>query len=270
MLEVVFSDSEKGSVNAAQHYVKKNMLRSKDVVDIGFMLDVGDISGEAGGHGRQAVFESLWGMHDFSDKDREEFFQYKYRDEQKLLTAARQGESIRIWVSSTPYSMCGYYYTCHLLREIDCDMRVIVLPPFIPHETEDATVSYSHWGEVKPDKFYSFLPFEKDLPPCEKLALGNHWCDLIKENAPLRALVSGQLLSVPEDFYDHILLRNIPDGDFKMIWLVGTVMGKYPLGVSDSWYVSRLRAMIRDGDFAVVGNVDEPHPYGEVLRKINR
>ena len=73
MLEVVFSDSEKGSMKAAKKYNAKTMLggaisyigkkptkaelekhfegqavggNSQDVVNIGFLLDIGDISGE--------------------------------------------------------------------------------------------------------------------------------------------------------------------------------------------------------------------------------
>ncbi len=75
MLEVVFSDSEKGSMKAAKSYNAKAMLggayyigekptkaelekyfegqavggNSQDVVNIGFSLDIGDISGEIDG-----------------------------------------------------------------------------------------------------------------------------------------------------------------------------------------------------------------------------
>ncbi|MEA5002764.1 MAG: DUF3658 domain-containing protein [Christensenella sp.] len=300
MLEVVFGDSEKGSMKVGKcrgdgftivgyiggssdgHPLSQAEMEDmfegdtplegspSDVVNIGFTLDVGDISGAVDGQGRQAAFDLLWGMHDFSDQDREELFSAQRADLEKLLSVARSGQSVRIWTSNAPYSTCGLYYTCHLLRHIDCDIRVIALPPFMPLENEDATVSYSHWGEVEPGKFSSFLPLEKKLLPCEKRTLAIMWCDLIQENAPLRALVNGHLLSVPETFYDHLILNNAPDGDFRMIWLVGKLLGEYQLGISDSWYVARLRAMIREGRFALVGHADKSHPYGEILRKISR
>jgi hypothetical protein len=76
MLEVVFGDSEKGSMKVAKNYNAKTMLggaigyigkkptkaelekhfegqaiggNSQDVVNIGFLLDIGDISGEIDG-----------------------------------------------------------------------------------------------------------------------------------------------------------------------------------------------------------------------------
>lgn len=79
MLEVVFNDSEKGSLKVAKNYDVKSIVdgaisyigkkptkpelkkhfegqaiegNSKDVVNIGFSLDVGDISGEFDGNER--------------------------------------------------------------------------------------------------------------------------------------------------------------------------------------------------------------------------
>ena len=84
MLEVVFSDSEKGSMRVAKNYNEKNMLggavgyigkkptkaelekhfkaqavggSSQDVVNIGFSLDIGDISGAIDGNERQKFFK---------------------------------------------------------------------------------------------------------------------------------------------------------------------------------------------------------------------
>jgi len=96
MLEVVFSDSEKGSMKVAKKYNAKTMLggamgyigkkptkaeleqdfenqavgeSSQDVVNIGFLLDIGDISGEIDGNERQNVFQKVWGRFDFDIKD---------------------------------------------------------------------------------------------------------------------------------------------------------------------------------------------------------
>lgn len=83
MLEVVFSDSEKGSMKVAKNYNERNMIggavsyigekptkvelekhfegqavggNSKDVANIGFSLDIGDISCPIDGDERQDVF----------------------------------------------------------------------------------------------------------------------------------------------------------------------------------------------------------------------
>ena len=294
MLEVVFSDSEKGSMKVAKNYNKKDMLggaisyigkkptkvglekhfegqavggNSRDVVNIGFSLDVGDISGSIDGDERQNVFLKLWGRFDFDNKEQKQFFLNQRKDMEYLLSSAKNGIPIRIWKSNAPYSTCGFYFVCNILRNIDCNISVVSLPKY-KQISENEIVEYSHWGEVEPGKFYQFLPLEKQLTQIEKRVVSDYWHDLMVENAPLRAIVNGRLISVSEDFYDFIIMKNLPDNDFIMARFIGKLLGEYSLGVSDSWYALRIDKMIEENKLIVVENKDPSHPYGKVLRKI--
>ena len=294
MLEVVFSDSEKGSMKVAKNYNAKTMLggaigyigkkptraelekhfegqavggNSQDVVNIGFLLDIGDISGEIDGNERQNIFRKVWGRFDFDNKEQEQFFQNQRKDMEKLLSAAKDGIPIRIWKSNAPYSTCGFHFVCHLLRNIDCNISVVSLPEYNPI-SENETVEYSHWGEVDAGKFYQFLSLEKQLTKIEKRIISDHWHDLMEENAPLRAILNGKLTSVPENFYDFIIMNNLPDNDFIMARFIGKLLGEYRLGISDSWYALRIEKMIEENKLIVVENKDSSHPYGKVLRKV--
>jgi len=294
MLEVVFSDSEKGSMKVAKNYNVKNMLggatgyigkkptkaelekhfegqavggNSQEVVNIGFSLDIGDISGAIDENKRQTVFREVWGRFDFDNKEQEQFFQNQRKDMEILLSAAKDGIPIRIWKSNAPYSICGFYFVCNILRSIDCNISVVSLPGYYPI-SGDKIVEYSHWGEVEAGKFYQFLPLEKQLTQIEKRIVSNHWHDLILENSPLRAIVNGKLTSVPEHFYDFIIEKNLPDNDFVMARFIGKLLGEYSLGISDSWYALRIDKMIEENKLIVVEKKDSSHPYGKVLRKI--
>jgi hypothetical protein len=90
----------------------------------------------------------------------------------------------------------------------------------------------------------------------------------MEENAPLRAIINGKIISVQEDFYDFIITRNLPDKNFIMSRFIGELLGEYNLGISDSWYALRIDKMIEDNKLVVVENRDPSHPYGKVLRKI--
>lgn len=266
MLEVVFSDSEKGSMKLAKSYNEKNML-SGDVVNIGFLLDIGDISGEIDGNERQNVFRKVWGRFNFDNKEQEQFFQNQRKDMEKLLSAAKDGTPIRIWKSNAPYSTCGFHFVGHLLRNIDCNISVVSLPKYNPI-SENEIVEYSHWGEVDAGKFNQFLSLEKQLTQTEKKIISDHWHKLMIENAPLRANINGKLTSVPENFYDFIITNNLPNNDFIMARLIGKLLGEYRLGISDSWYALRIEKMIEENKLIVVENKDSSHPYGKVLRKV--
>ena len=104
MLEVVFSDSEKGSMKVAKNYNVKNMLggamgyvgkkptkaelekhfegqvvggNSQDVVNIGFSLDIGDISGVIDGNERQNVFREVLGVYSETHYNHRKLWYYK-------------------------------------------------------------------------------------------------------------------------------------------------------------------------------------------------
>jgi len=240
---------------------------SHDVVNIGFSLDIGDISGAIDGNERQTIFRKLWGRFDFEDKEREQFFQDQRKDMEKLLSAAKEGIPIRIWKSNVPYSDCGFHFVCNLLRSIDCNISVVPLPKY-NLISENEIIEYSHWGEVEAGKFYQFLPLEKQLTQIEKRVVSDHWNELTAENAPLRAVLNGKLTSVPENFYDFIITKNLPDNNFIMARFIGKLLGEYSLGISDSWYAFRIDKMIEENKLIVIENKDTSHPYGKVLRKV--
>jgi hypothetical protein len=290
MLEVVFNQNTKAVIRMAKEYNAENMLtgynhytgqnpyraeliegqaiegNAEDVVCIGFALDIGDIASEFDGASRKNVFTQLWGRFGFTDKEREEFFQNQRQDMEKILTAAKEGTTIRIWKSSCPAAVCGFYFVCHTLRGINCDLRVIDLPEFIKLSDQQTAV-YHDWGSMHPGKLYMFLSLEKPLSQAEKLFYSSYWGELVQENAPLRAVVNGKLISVPIHFYDYLIANNIPEGDFLMARLIGEIMGKYPIGVSDSWYALRIEKMIEENKLLVVADSDKAHPYGKILRK---
>src|SRR5699024_10283447 len=115
----------------------------KNVVNIGFSLDVGDISGILDGEERQNVFRNKWGQFDFEDKEQEKFFQNQRKDMEKLISASKNGVPIRIWKSNAPYSICGFYFVCNMLRNIDCNISVVSLPD--KKVLENEVVTYNSW-----------------------------------------------------------------------------------------------------------------------------
>lgn len=289
MLEVVFNDSAKGAMTVAKNYNKEDLLfdpimsagdeeaqellagealggNAEDVVCIGFNLDVGDIAHEIDSDERKHTFVKLFGSIDFEQAEIEEFFKYQRDDLEKLVNAAKNGTQIRVWKSNTPFSACGYAYLCDVLQDIDCKISLIVLPESLPTQN-NTMISYVDWAEIKPSQFHRFLSLEREITTEEKLVQSEIWQKLKSENASLRALAKGQLISVPEDFYDPIIIKNIPDGEFVMARLIGNLLGKYPLGISDGWYALRINKLIKDNHLEVVGNRISNHPYGRILRK---
>jgi len=278
MKEIVFGDSTKGSMKVAQRWSVDGMLKdgptsffgrkpsedelrrmwggaalggeTQDVLGLSFQLDVGDVSGEATGPRRAEEIRRIWGDW-MPEEDFNRFFRACADDLERAKAAAKAGEKIRIWVSDAPHAACGLRHLLWEIRDCDCPVSVIDLPKHCP-EGDGTVISYTDWGEVQPGHFARFLPLERALDQGVRRVLAHEWADAVKENMPRRAVVNGKLLGVPEDFYDHLLRRHIPDGPFRMARLIGDTLGHHPLGVGDGWYALRVRAMIDRGELKVI------------------
>lgn len=291
MKEIVFSESAKASMKFAQRYDAEQMLRDgptavigkcpsqeelrrmwageplggnpQDVLGLEFCLDMGDVSGDIAGPRRAEELRRLrfWAE--------DSILESSAKDLETAKAAARNGEKIRIWVSNAPASACGLRHLLWEIRDCDCPVSVVELPGL--RENGDGTVThYTDWNEVQPGHFARFLQLERELGSVERRVLAFEWIEAQKENAPLRALVNGRLLGVPEDFYDHLLRRCMPDGLFRVGRLIGDVLGRYSLGVDDGWYYLRLQAMVKNGELKVVDSGDGDHPYSATLRRKER
>ena len=108
------------------------------------------------------------------------------------------------------------------------------------------------------------------LPAPALNALAGEWALLRGENGPLRAVVNGRLLSVPEDFYDGFVLEALraqPEV-FREAQAIGKLLGSLRPGVSDGFAAKRIEALVRRG---LLKEVEGPRPgrpaYDRVLQK---
>ncbi|MEL7650105.1 MAG: DUF3658 domain-containing protein [Sedimentibacter sp.] len=295
MIEVMFGESEGGAMKMAKNYQKPdidNMAigwfgekpsreeldkmfdgeavggNSSEVICIPFMLDIGDINVPVENEHRKNIIMDMYTINGIDDKNTLKSLEKtwnKYLSEvERLKNFAEHGENIRLWYSDAPYSACGFHYACSLLKDYSCRVFMVKLPDHV--KTSDNEIQfYSSWGEVEAGKFYKFLPLAKELSECELSSFSSAWGELKGEDSSLRAVVSGKVIGVPEDFYDHLIKKEIPEGEFVMARLIGKVLGKYQLGVGDWWYAKRINYMIEQGDLEIVQKNKEI--YSQVLRR---
>ena len=226
MIEILFGESEAASMKAAKNKVvigtvngpvavwtagKKKPPKkpfagwiegtSEEVICLGFMLDVGDIKEPADSSYRKELIRSLY--------DQNQWYQEWYQDEElrRLRRFLEDGESVRIWYSDAPYSRCGFYHLCQILRKYENEIRVVKLPEYIIRE--NCITVYKNWGEVSAEEFAGFLSEEKKLSRNEIRMFANEWSELASDNSPLRGVINGKVEGVPEDFYDFLIWKRI-------------------------------------------------------------
>ena len=294
MIEILFGESEAASMKAAkceQIYVSSNdgptacfgagkrkapekkecswiEGSSAEVICLGFLLDIGDIQKEITGSYRKNLILSLynqsqWDGEDNYESELQEMFEHYTSDLLRLQEYLEDGEAVRIWYSDAPYSRCGFYQICQLLLKYQAEVHVVKLPEHVVRE--DCIVSYANWGEVAAEEFAGFLSYEKILTEDELRMYAQNWTDLVSENASLRVVINGKLISVSEDFYDFLIWKHLSDKPRKEARIIGDILGTSMLGVSDWWYAKRIQHYIECGDILVVE--DSENTYARVIQR---
>ena len=130
--------------------------------------------------------------------------------------------------------------------------------------------TYTGWGEIEPRAWVRYLPLQQEVKSPLLTACSMYWAQLQKENAPLRIYLNGRLQSAPETIYDSFILRELdaqPD-EFMEAHAIGTILGKYQLGIGDVWIALRIEQFIREGMFEVLTIPEPDRPiYRRMLRK---
>ena len=216
-----------------------------DVLGLSLGLDMGDIPEPLGEARRELLRRWYDGNDEAADQDWQETLESADR-----LRACGTGDAVRIWGDHTPSSACGLLHAASILEKTGAAVSVVSLPHW--REEGKAVVSYQGWGEVEPELFGHFLSREEPVPPLALGAMAHRWEVLQKENAPLRAVVNGQVRSVGEDFYDDLIRRHIPEGQTKIANIIGNVLGQERPGIGDVWLAERIRWMLSAGELRMV------------------
>lgn len=247
---------------------------AKDVFGFNLILSVGDIAKEDFAARRQKNIEFLWSIYpsDCSDSA----FRLTSELEKTLKTIcwrATQGEDIRIWYSNQPDELCGLYWFMTELQAFEGQLGAVYIVKLPEHEYRDSNTVVSHaaWGEISPGDWHRYTAFAEATTAVFRSSCATRWNSLQKENAPLRAMVNGQLLSVAEDIYDYFIEKEIAkaDEEFHEANIIGNVLGKYKLGIGDAWVALRIEEMIAKGKLSAVDKSPKGRPlYHRRLKKV--
>lgn len=244
-----------------------------DIMPLSLALSVGEIAEEGIGPQRQTALEGLMGTYpSIAQEVTEELLQRSRKSLATILARAGAGEEIRVWTSDTPDDACGLAWLAHQLAALDLEkvqVTQVKLPDF--YEWSDGTVvRWRGWGEMDPWLWGRMAALGQPLPGNLLRRLDARWRELQRENTPLRAVVNGELVSVPETWYDPFLRKEIAaeEAEFPAARVIGHVLGKYQLGIGDGELAQRLWAMLRAGELQQVATPGSEDPiYHCRLRK---
>lgn len=287
MVEVLFGESEAASMKVAKSTMiaiksdgptavwaaGKKMPPEKEkgqwiegtadeVICLGWMLDIGNIQEAADSEYRKNLIYSMYAQGQWvSNEEEEEQLREAWNgycnEWKRLQQKLTDGEPIRVWYSDAPYSMCGYYHLCSILKKLENEVRVVKLPRY--RVCSASVVSYQNWGEIAAEEFAGFLPLERILSGEEKRMNAILWSELRVDNSPLRAVLNGKVVGVAEYFYDFLIWKNITKEPIKEGRLIGNILGKTQISIGDWWYAKRIDLFIEQEKIKIIEDSDNKY-----------
>lgn len=273
MIEILFTQSAAGSMEWAKRNHAGGLTGdASDVFCFPLSLDIGRIDADVLGAQRLAVLKHLYQAFPQGDEAAHSMLDAASEAMERFQERASGGEHIRVWFSSEPDEMCGWIWFASVLQEMTAHGPVTLVHMPAWEERRDGTVvMHTGFGEVAPEDWTSYERFGREAPALLIAGRQFDWTLLRQQNADLRAVISGRAVSVPADFYDFLIEQTIlaaPD-EFYEAMIIGNVLGRTQIGISDAWLALRMDQMIADGRLSVVQEEEDPDgpSYNRILRK---
>ena len=248
MLNVCFHESEVGTLKIA--------LRGEKVSYSYKSLDLGRISPTDFDISRKYWIDALYAI--CSEQERAQIFEEEKNRFQEIITAAKQGETLRIWTASAPFSKCGYYHLVYSLRGVDCKILVVEMPENIGSRNGRLD---NAWWDATPNQMSKHQNRQKELSQDERSAIALEWTKLVAENGDLRLNINGKLTSVTADFFDDEIMSHVPNGEFRVAKLVELTLGGCIHTITSYFIEDRIRILIEKGKLKIVRYAEEPKDF---------
>ena len=144
MVEILFGESSAGSMKAAkcENVECKNgqplwiQGSSDEVICLGFMLDMGYIGEVVDSQYRKDFIYSMyaknqWEQDEEYDNELKKLGDVYAGELVRLIRFLEGGEPVRIWYSDAPYSRCGFYHVCSILKNYPNEVTVVTQPEHV-------------------------------------------------------------------------------------------------------------------------------------------
>lgn len=262
-VNVVFGDSLNSTLREAGRVYEA--LEYPQIVDLHDLhLDVGNIDQpEDSDYRRLASWKFVYAYANESD---EVILSYerKNREWDYLQKTIDQGGLIRIWYSENPRELCGFYYLCSLLKDYTGAVYAVRAPERIRYDDEKKNRFVYMTGQIDADHAGEIVESAELLSPDELRLYADEWERLKRENAPLRTVIAGKIVSVGAGFYDGIILTNVPTEPTEEKAVFGMALSAMPY-IQQGWLAWRIQRLI-DREYIVVEK-DNEDPEKRVIRR---
>ena len=225
----------------------------EDLVGLSFGLSLGDIQSPLRPEGcpRKDCLRQMLTLDRYGESTPlaavDEFWDACMTDLQKLDPPPA---AVRVWLDDLPDSRCGLLFLANLLDGRGTEFHIMEL-------TQEIARSCSHieecrgWPEVEYQRLGTLLDRERVLPAGEVAQLAERWRRLKAENAPLRVVEQGKVVSAGLDYYDEKIRTEFPADSCGVADLIGRALGRQKIPTGDDFIAGRVRHFIESGELVL-------------------
>ncbi len=172
------------------------------------------------------------------------WFDESLEDTHKVMELLAAGEDLRIWTGNMPHFECGLAHLCYSARNSTSKLYTVKCPDNKPIDKYGNT----HWVNINSDYCRRYEELIKELSVDERDRYCKIWQRLIEENTNLRIIKNGNLLSVPDDYFDTMIQAEIDKGYNTHTELFDNCMHNLPEFVHHAWLCYRIEVLERGVD----------------------
>lgn len=242
----------------------------QDILSFPLSLGMGPIDEEGIGPLRENMLEQLFCILPQGRQAAAEIVSSARQHLDTLLARAPK-EPVRFWVDRTPDAACGLCWALDQLRPLGWEhLDLQVVDVSLLTAEEEVPLGGRCAGEMQPHAWGKLARAARPLSARRAEALAQHWHRLRQEDAPLRAVLNGVLVSAAVDLYDPYLRAVLEELDdtFREAELIGRTLRQFPLGFGDAWLALRVEQWIAGGELLAVTRPEPDSPvYHRMLRK---
>ena len=243
--------------------------KPQDMFRFELMLSMGHIWGDAAGQQRQEEIHQLLSIYDEDCRETE----HNFNDAKIFLDQAAEkiaaGESVRIWYSNDPDDYCGLlWFAAQLVeKKLPLDKVFLVKTPDWFRSPGGTFWFGRGTSEISVKEICRCAQMQYQISGEQIQFLAEQWWQMENENSQLRAVVGGQPVSVPEDFYDGIIWTavKLKEKEFRTMHIIGPMRGLC-VCVRDTWILYRLTTFVEEGRLEITGP-DPDIPGHHVYRR---
>ena len=238
-----------------------------DVFGFDLGLSIGDISDNNLICNREKALNKF--LEDFYE-DISDLTSKWLKDFDTVCQRASAGEDIRIWYSNQPDEMCGLYWIMAELEHLEGQLGTVYIVKLPEHKYGDnnTIIFPTGWGETCLEEWHRLANLAEATTYAFRQYYAQQWKVLQEENAVLRIVLNGQLVSAPETIYDYYIHEKLKqqNNEFQEGRLIGH-MFEYQFAICDMWYHYRIKKMIDNGELTVVDQLEDDRIYSRILKK---